>query len=446
METTKRIFSVSELNTKAKLILEQEIGLVWLEAEISNLSRPASGHWYFSLKDKKSQIRCAFFKNRNRLLDFTPEDGQQLRVRGRISLYEARGDYQLIVDHVEPLGKGHLQKIYEETKQRLYKAGFFDKEHKQTLPCMPQQIGLVTSPSGAAIQDALHILKRRFPKALVVIYPVIVQGEDAAMKIIEAVKSAIRRKECDVLLLIRGGGSLEDLWPFNDEQLATAIFECPIPIVTGIGHEVDDTIADFVADVRAPTPSAAAEIAVPDQSELVASIQQQQYRLIRQVKKSLNNASQQMNWYTRHFQQFHPKRQLSVKYQQLNTLSRHLQQTIRTMLNNSAQMMMLLNQRIDTQSPSKLIKQYRERIKSHCSLLDNSVNNTLQLSRYRLDSRTRSLDAVSPIATLSRGYSISTRVDTGACIRQASELTEGELMKTQLKKGSVISRIESIDA
>ncbi len=445
MMTAKHIYSVSELNSAAKLALEQEIGLVWLEAEISNLSRPSSGHWYFSLKDRKAQIRCAFFKGRNRLLNFSPADGQQLLVRGRISLYEPRGDYQLIVDHMEPAGEGDLQKAYEEIKQRLYAAGLFDDEHKRDLPDIPSQIGLVTSPSGAAVRDVLHVLKRRFPMTPVVIYPTAVQGEAAAGQIIDAIKLAERRNECDVLLLVRGGGSLEDMWPFNSEQLAKIIFECPIPIISGIGHEIDTTIADYVADMRAPTPSAAAEIIAPDQAELSVLIQQSQTRLIKQMQGILRNASQQLDWYIKHLQQFHPGKQLTIQRTQLKSLSRQLLNAMRIKLNSQDYIARQLHSRIQSQSPANLIMQYREKTVSLNKLLNLKVKSSLQLARYRLNNSTHALNTVSPIATLSRGYSISRQVNTSTPVKQASKFTRGELMETQLARGLIISRVESID-
>ena len=367
---------------------------------MSNLSRPASGHWYFSLKDKKAQIRCAFFKGRNRLLTFSPEDGQLVLVRGRISLYEARGDFQLIIDHMEPAGQGDLQRAYEDSKQRLSEQGYFDADHKQELPLIPKQIGLITSPSGAAIKDVLHVLKRRYPLASIVIYPTPVQGETAAAEIIKALTLAVARKECDVLLITRGGGSLEDLWCFNDEKLAKAIFDCPIPIISGVGHEIDTTITDFVADVRAPTPSAAAEMLVPDHADITQSLTQFRRRLKNHIQTTLQSAAQNLDWYTKHIQQFHPGKQLVAQRQHLAGLARQL---------------------------------------------GNGINNQLKLSRYRLDNSAHALNTVSPLATLSRGYSISRRVDSAQPIKQASEMIAGDMMSTRLANGTIISRVESAD-
>ena len=266
-ESIREIFTVSDLNREARELLEGHFPLVWVEGEISNLARPSSGHIYFSLKDEAAQVRCAMFKMRNRLLNFQPENGQQVLARARISLYEARGDFQLIIEHMEETGDGALRRQFELLKHKLFEEGLFDESHKRELPSLPTRLGVITSPSGAAIRDILSVLKRRFPGIPILIYPVPVQGNEAPPAIIDAIKTAGIRKDCDLLILARGGGSLEDLWAFNDESVARAIYHCPIPVVTGIGHEIDFTIADFVADFRAPTPSAAAEYISPDQNE-----------------------------------------------------------------------------------------------------------------------------------------------------------------------------------
>src|ERR1700684_4170567 len=261
------IYTVSRLNREVRVLLERGFGSLWLEAEISNFAKPSSGHWYFSLKDAAAQVRCAMFRQRNMLCTFTARDGQKVLVRARIGLYEPRGEYQLIVDHMEDAGLGALKRQFEELSARLAAEGLFAADRKRPLPGLPRRIGIITSPTGAAVRDILHVLARRFPAASVLIYPVPVQGAAAAAEIVAALEATGRRAECDVLILARGGGSLEDLWAFNDERLARAIVASPIPVITGIGHEIDFTIADFAADVRAPTPSAAAELVVPDAEE-----------------------------------------------------------------------------------------------------------------------------------------------------------------------------------
>ena len=290
--------------------MEGHFPLIWVEGEISNLARPASGHIYFSLKDSDAQLRCAMFKMRNRLTNFRPENGQQVLVRGRLSLYPARGDYQLIAEHMEEAGDGALRREFELLKQRLHSEGLFDEASKQSLPELPTRLGVITSPTGAAIRDILSVLKRRFPGIPVLIYPVPVQGNEAPPAIVEALQTANARNECDLLILARGGGSLEDLWSFNDESLARAIFDCPIPIVSGVGHEVDVTIADFVADIRAATPTAAAEAITPDQLSWSQSFDWYQQRLQQLVKNKIERQQEKIQWLHQRLQQQHPENQI----------------------------------------------------------------------------------------------------------------------------------------
>src|SRR3990167_3374727 len=268
IDKNKEIYTVSELNADARALLEGTFDRLWIEGEISNFVAPGSGHWYFSLKDANAQVRCALFKGSQRKINFTPKNGMHVLLRAGVSLYEARGEFQLIADFMEERGEGKLRRAFEILKKKLETAGWFSEEHKKEITEYPQCIGVVTSPTGAAIRDILHVLKRRYPCVPVIIYPTLEQGETAAPAIAKAIHLANQRKECDVLIVARGGGSLEDLWPFNEEVTAKAIYESKLPIISGVGHEIDFTIADFVADVRAPTPSAAAEIAVPDRTEI----------------------------------------------------------------------------------------------------------------------------------------------------------------------------------
>src|SRR5271170_5347541 len=290
------VYSVSRLNREVRVLLERGFGSLWLEAEISNLARPSSGHWYFSLKDATAQVRCCMFRQRNMLCSFAPRDGQKVLVRARIGLYEPRGEYQLVIDHMEDSGQGALKRQFEELSAKLAAEGLFAPERKRALPMIPKRIGVITSPTGAAVRDILHVLARRFAAVPVLIYPVAVQGAAAAAEIAAAVRTAGRRAECDVLILARGGGSLEDLWAFNDEALARAIVASPIPVVSGIGHEIDFTIADLAADVRAPTPSAAAEIAVPDGEEWLASLRRLGQRLQRSMHRSVEAQRERLRW------------------------------------------------------------------------------------------------------------------------------------------------------
>src|SRR5271155_4049554 len=288
LAANRDVYSVSRLNREVRVLLERGFGSLWLEAEISNLAKPSSGHWYFSLKDATAQVRCCMFRQRNMLCAFAARDGQKVLVRARIGLYEQRGEYQLVIDHMEDAGLGALKRQFEELSARLAAEGLFAPERKRPLPVLPKRIGVITSPSGAAVRDILHVLARRFAAVPVLIYPVAVQGAAAAAEIVAALSLAGRRAECDVLILARGGGSLEDLWAFNDEALARAIAACPVPVVSGIGHEVDFTIADFAADVRAATPSAAAEIVVPDGAEWAASLRRMGERLQRALRHRLD--------------------------------------------------------------------------------------------------------------------------------------------------------------
>lgn len=290
---TGEIFTVSELNRTARELLEDNFSLIWIEGEISNLACPSSGHIYFSLKDARAQVRCAMFRGRNQRLDFKPQDGQQLLARGRVSLYEGRGEFQIIIEYMEEAGDGKLRREFELLKQRLDKEGLFAESHKKTIPELPQSIGVVTSATGAAIRDIVSVLKRRFPSIPIVIYPTQVQGEMAAGQIVQAIHTANKRAECDVLIVARGGGSLEDLWPFNEEPVARAIYASHIPIVSGVGHEVDFTIADFVADRRVATPSAAAEIVSPNRQDWRTRISHLQQRISEQITKLIAHKRQQ---------------------------------------------------------------------------------------------------------------------------------------------------------
>ena len=445
MTTGRHIYSVTELNATAKVALESSLGRIWLEAEMSNLARPASGHWYFTLKDKKAQIRCAFFKGNNRLVDFTPEDGQLLLVSGRVSLYEPRGDYQLIIDHMEPAGLGDLQRAYEECRQKLEAEGLFDAVHKQALPATPSCIGIITSPTGAAIRDVLHVLKRRYPAAAIMIYPTAVQGESAPGQIMQALEKAIERNECDVLLLTRGGGSLEDLWAFNSEPLARAIFDCPLPIVSGVGHEVDFTIADFVADVRAPTPSAAAEIMTPDQAELKALLNRHNRHLSRSVNDTLRSAIQQLAWYDKHINQFHPGRQVQHIHDKLYGLTTSLRHIMKQLIIEHQHQLAQTGQRLHSLSPGRMLSVNHEKLAGIHELMVIRISNTMERLNHRLVSQVNTLNAVSPIATLARGYSITYDDKTGNTIRKTTDVNKGDLIRTRLVEGQLVSRIESID-
>lgn len=308
----RRVLSVSQLNREARALLEGGFPLIWVEGEISNLSRPVSGHVYFSLKDAAAQVRCTLFRNRATLLRFKPQDGLHVLMRARVSLYEARGDFQLIVEHMEEAGHGALQRAFEELKQKLAKQGLFDAAHKNLLPAVPRRIGVVTSPSGAAIRDILSVIRRRHAAVRVIIYPVPVQGEGSAEKIAAMIRLAAARAECDVLIVARGGGSLEDLWAFNEEIVARAIYACDIPVVSGVGHEIDFTIADFVADVRAPTPTGAAELVTPDSEAWLRNLRDTHRRLTQALARTLSGLHELVTWCGERLEHLHPADRKSV--------------------------------------------------------------------------------------------------------------------------------------
>ncbi len=330
------IFTVSRLNQTVRQLLEMEMGQIWLSAEISNLSQPASGHWYFTLKDDRAQVRCAMFRNSNRRVTFRPQNGQQVLVRASITLYEPRGDYQLIAESMQPAGDGLLQQQFEQLKQRLSAEGLFDQQFKQPLPVPAKCVGVITSASGAALHDILQVLQRRDPSLPIVIYPTSVQGAEAPMQIVRAIETANRRDECDVLIVGRGGGSLEDLWSFNDERVARAIFASRIPIVSAVGHETDVTIADFVADLRAPTPSAAAELVSRNQLELLRQLQSQQQRLEMAMDYYLAQRQQQFTRIHHRLQQQHPHLRLARQQTLLFKLQRRMEDGMQQQLRLAA--------------------------------------------------------------------------------------------------------------
>ncbi len=434
----REIFSVSRLNREVRGLLEGNFPLVWVEAEISNLARPASGHWYFTLKDPSAQIRCAMFRGKNARLRFQPENGDQVLVRAQLSLYEARGDYQMIVEHMEEAGDGALRRAFEQLKQRLDAEGLFDEAHKKPLPTLPRQIGVITSPSGAAIRDILQILQRRFAAIPVVIYPVAVQGDGAVPEIVAALKTATQRNECDVLIVARGGGSLEDLWAFNDEKVARAIHQCPIPIVCGVGHEVDVTIADFVADLRAPTPSGAAELVSPDGVEWQQRFAKYQARLQTVMQSRLAQQQQQLGWLSKRLQQQHPGQQLRQQNQRLDELDQRLRRSIRQQLQQRRSELNHLSTKIQQHNPQRQIQQLLTTQQQFSARLQRAMQQLLQQRQQRLQGIGRALDAVSPLATLGRGFSITRDHQDGRLLRDIKGINIGDTIETQLAQGRLV--------
>jgi exodeoxyribonuclease VII large subunit len=443
METAanRDIYSVSRLNREVRVLLERGFASLWLEAEISNLAKPSSGHWYFSLKDATAQVRCCMFRQRNMMCAFAPRDGQKVLVRARIGLYEPRGEYQLVVDHMEDSGQGALKRQFEELSAKLAAEGLFAPERKRALPMIPKRIGVITSPSGAAIRDILHVLARRFAAVPVLIYPVAVQGAAAAAEIAAAVRLAGRRAECDVLILARGGGSLEDLWAFNDEALARAIVASPIPIISGIGHEIDFTIADFAADVRAPTPSAAAEIAVPDGAEWLTSLARLTHRLQRGLLRRVEAQRERLRWLIGRAALVSPSARLSQQTQRLDELEQRMSRALRQILADRRSLLGERRSRLWQLSPVARVRSAAARHAALYARLRAAALARLHLARERLSPLVRTLNAVSPLATLERGYAIVSRV-SGAIVRSAAEVSPGMPIEVRLAVGRIRAKVE----
>jgi exodeoxyribonuclease VII large subunit len=435
------IYSVSRLNREVRVLLERGFGSLWLEAEISNFARPGSGHWYFSLKDASAQVRCAMFRQRSMLCSFVPRDGQKVLVRARIGLYEPRGEFQLIIDHMEDAGLGALKRQFEELSAKLKQEGLFAAERKRPLPSLPTRIGIITSPTGAAVRDILHVLARRFPAAAVLIYPVPVQGAQAAAEIVAALEVAGRRAECDVLILARGGGSLEDLWAFNDERLARAIVASPIPVITGVGHEIDFTIADFAADVRAPTPSAAAEMAVPDAEEWLNSFVRLGARLQRGLRRRLEEHGERLGWLAGRAALVSPAARLGAHAQRLDELEQSLVRALRRRLQERRERLRWLMGRAALLSPSTRLTQERLRLENLAGLLYRAWQQALDSRREQLLPLIRTLNAVSPLATLERGYAIVS-LESGDILRNAADAKPGTLIEARLAQGRLRARVE----
>lgn len=437
----RKVYTISQLNSEVRLLLERGLSVVWVEGELSNLSQPSSGHWYFSLKDRAAQIRCAMFRQRNIAVGFAPRAGQQVLARGRVSVYEARGDYQLIVEHLEEAGIGVLRREFEKLKVKLATEGLFALESKRALPPFPQRIGVVTSPTGAALRDILHVLARRFAPAAVLIYPTAVQGAAAAPALVAALALASSRDECDVLILARGGGSLEDLWAFNDERVARAIRACAIPVVTGIGHEIDFTIADFAADARAPTPSAAAESVVPDRQTWLAALARSGERLDAAVRREVRVALNRLLAAHRRLALTHPGVRLAQQQQRLDDLEQRLGGALRSELHSARGRVGDLFAQLVRHSPDRLVRDLRVRHELLAGRLGHALQESVARAQHRLALAQRTLDTVSPLATLARGFAIVTRPADGTLVGDASQVDVGEEIEARLYRGRLRARV-----
>ncbi|WNY86151.1 exodeoxyribonuclease VII large subunit [Leclercia adecarboxylata] len=437
------IYTVSRLNQTVRLLLEQEIGQVWISGEISNFTQPASGHWYFTLKDNTAQVRCAMFRNSNRRVTFRPQHGQQVLVRASITLYEPRGDYQIIVESMQPAGEGLLQQKYEQLKATLSAEGLFDQQYKQPLPSPAHCVGVITSKTGAALHDILHVLKRRDPSLPVVIYPTAVQGDDAPGQIVRAIALANARQECDVLIVGRGGGSLEDLWSFNDERVARAIFASRIPVVSAVGHETDVTIADFVADLRAPTPSAAAEMVSRNQLELLRQLQNGQQRLEMAMDYFLANRTRRFTQLHHRLQQQHPQLRLARQQTVLERLRQRMNVAVDSQLKRAVQRQQRATQRLNQHTPQPRIYRAQTRIQQLEYRLAENLRARLSSTRERFGNAVTHLEAVSPLSTLARGYSVTTATD-GKVLKQTKQVKAGDVLTTRLSDGWVESEVKGV--
>ena len=447
-ETTpeRDIYTVARLNREAKALLEGSLPLLWIEGEISNLARPASGHLYFSLKDSQAQIRCAFFKGSQRRLDAVPQDGMHVLTRARVSLYEGRGEFQLIIEYLEQAGEGALRRAFEVLKNRLAQEGLFNPAHKKPLPALPKRIGIITSPTGAALRDILTTLRRRFPAIAVLIYPVPVQGVGAADKIAAALRLASARGECDALILARGGGSLEDLWSFNEESVARALYACALPVVCGVGHETDFTIADLVADARAPTPTAAAEMLSPNQDEWQAQFAYQETRLVKLMQDALESRQQRLDWLS--VRRVHPRERIARLHQRLQDLAKRLglAQTAVQRITSAALQAMIA--RLYRQHPDQIMREGRLRLHHLYTRLLTGVRQTQHRQDQRVLLAVHRLDTLSPLATLRRGYAIIRRADNGVIVRDADGVVRGDEVQAHLAHGRlqcVVNKIETDD-
>ena len=441
MRASREIYTVARLNREVRDLLAEQFFSIWVEGEISNLACPTSGHLYFSLKDEKAQVRCAMFKAKKRLLTFRPEDGCRVLVRAQVGLYEVRGDYQLIVEVMEESGDGALRRAFEALKIRLSEQGLFDPENKLAIPQFPERIGVITSPTGAAIRDILSVLNRRFPAIPVIIYPVAVQGVHAKTEIAAAIDKANRRRDCSVLLLARGGGSLEDLWAFNEELVARAISRCGLPLVTGIGHETDFTIADFVADLRAPTPSAAAEAVSPERNEWSRNFARFEETIGQLMKRQCTNERKTLQWLAGRLQQRHPGRRLQDQAQRMDELELRLYRSMKSIISRLGIEIVARAARLQAHNPAQRIKNLESRRLHFSQRLLATMRRNLERYQQILAELSHSLDTVSPLATLSRGYAIATRVENGAILRSSKQSRIGDIVETRLSEGSLICSV-----
>ncbi|MFK7830477.1 MAG: exodeoxyribonuclease VII large subunit [Congregibacter sp.] len=434
----------SQLNREVRSLLESHFDFVWIEGELSNFARPSSGHWYFSLKDDSAQVRCAMFRNKNQRLRFQPKDGDQLRLRARVSLYEGRGEFQLIGEFMEPAGAGALQARFEELRDRLSAEGLFDADRKRALPSAVRHLALITSPTGAALQDILQVLERRNPSIIITVLPVQVQGEGAAEQLEAAVLKANQlhssRADCDfdAIILARGGGSIEDLWAFNDEALARAIRGSELPLVTGVGHEVDVSIADFAADMRAPTPSAAAELLSDDSAELLERLRVDQRRLKTAMERQLERLTMRLDNLNARLR--HPGDRLREQTQRLDELDMRLRRGMQLQLSHSRDRILRFSERLQHLSPERRLALAQEQLARSGNTLVAAMQQQLNRHREQLNGKKALLKGLNPLAVLSRGYAVITN-EAGTIIRDSGQLQSGQIVNARLAHGSVNAKV-----
>ncbi|MFK5040751.1 exodeoxyribonuclease VII large subunit [Glaesserella parasuis] len=437
------ILTISQLNYSVKQMLEVEFGSVWLIGEISNFSQPVSGHWYLTLKDEQAQVRCAMFRMKNMRVNFRPQNGMQVLVRANVSLYEPRGDYQVIIETMQPAGDGLLQQQFEQLKMKLAGLGLFAQEHKKPIPTFVKRVGIVTSSSGAALQDILHILQRRDPSLEVVIYPTLVQGKEATADIVQMIELANRRQECDVLIVGRGGGSLEDLWCFNEEAVAWAIYHSQISIISAVGHETDVTIADFVADLRAPTPSAAAELVSRDQQELLRQLQHHSDKVNLAFDRLWSEKLARFDRLQLRLQAQHPQRQLQQRLQQLSHLEKQLKQQMEQLLLRKQQRWKNTLQRMERNPLPYRISAQIQHLHKLEQRLSYAIEKNISQRRLQFQTLCTQLDGLSPLSILARGYSV-TQNQQGKALLSTQDISIGETIVTRLAQGKVVSQVVEV--
>lgn len=437
------IYTVSRLNSEVRLTLELQFQHLWLVGEVSNFVAAASGHWYFSLKDQAAQVKVAMFKQANRNALVRPQNGQQVMIRARISVYEPRGEYQLLADFIEPAGTGLLKQQFEQLKAKLAAEGLFAQDRKKPLPANPRRVGIITSPTGAAVRDIITVMARRAPSIELIIYPCQVQGDTAALQLRTMLSIAIQRNEVDVLIIGRGGGSIEDLWCFNDEQLALALAACPIPTVSAVGHEIDFALTDFVADIRAATPSAAAELVSPDQSQHFLTLQQLASRLTRAQRLYLQRLAPRVTQLQQRLQQLHPQRRLEQQQQRLDELQLRLQRQIQQQLQQAKRQHSYLQQRLQQASPAQRLTQQQQQLVHLAKRLQQAQLQQLNTARQQFNRLTAQLNLVSPLATLARGYSISFDAQQQA-LTSTGKLQVGDIVNTQLAEGQFSAVVSAV--